>query len=298
MTKIGIFIDPHITDRHRCRCDNFLETALKKIDFIASNNDYVIICGDLFHTNTNSHLIFNKVYKLLMKHHGKFFAIPGNHDLLHNNVSMLEKTTIGSLALTGALKLMLTPFRIDNAWFEVSLVIKDLEKVKRDETNSKILIGHNYMEPVGTEKEWFTRDEIRKLNYKLVFLGHDHQPHEEEYIGNTTLIRMGSLTRIDTQPYNKNRGIYYYQLDSETLEYERKEVPCESAQKIFTVEAYNRIGRKKEDITFVQIGNALAKFKKKDNLNNSLNEKLKKIAAPQEIEYIKTLHELNNIRYF
>ena len=298
MTKIGIFIDPHITDRHRCRCDNFLETALKKIDFIASNNDYVIICGDLFHTNTNSHLIFNKVYKLLMKHHGKFFAIPGNHDLLHNNVSMLEKTTIGSLALTGALKLMLTPFRIDNAWFEVSLVIKDLEKVKRDETNSKILIGHNYIEPVGTEKEWFTRDEIRKLNYKLVFLGHDHQPHEEEYIGNTTLIRMGSLTRIDTQPYNKNRGIYYYQLDSETLEYERKEVPCESAQKIFTVEAYNRIGRKKEDITFVQIGNALAKFKKKDNLNNSLNEKLKKIATPQEIEYIKTLHELNNIRYF
>ena len=298
MTKIGIFIDPHITDRHRCRCDNFLETALKKIDYVASNNDYVIICGDLFHTNTNSHLIFNKVYKLLMKHHGKFFAIPGNHDLLHNNVSMLEKTTIGSLALTGALKLMLTPFRIDNAWFEVSLVIKDLEKVKRDETNSKILIGHNYMEPVGTEKEWFTRDEIRKLNYKLVFLGHDHQPHEEEYIGNTTLIRMGSLTRIDTQPYNKNRGIYYYQLDSETLEYERKEVPCESAQKIFTVEAYNRIGRKKEDITFVQIGNALAKFKKKDNLNNSLNEKLKKIATPQEIEYIKTLHELNNIRYF
>lgn len=298
MSKIGIIIDPHVTDRHRCRCDNFLETALKKIDFVASNNDYVIICGDLFHTNTNSHLIFNKVYKLFMKHHGKFFAIPGNHDLLHNNVSMLEKTTIGSLALTGALKLMLTPFRIGKAWFEVSLVIKDLEKVKRDETNSKILIGHNYMEPVGTEKEWFTKDEIRELNYKLVFLGHDHQPHEEEYIGNSTLIRMGSLTRIDTQPYNKDRGIYYYQLDSETLEYEKKEVPHESAQKIFTAEAYQRIGRKKEDVTFIQIGNALAKFKKKDNLNNSLNEKLKKIATPQEIEYIKTLHELNNIRYF
>ena len=298
MAKIGIIIDPHITDRHRCRCDNFLETALKKIDYVASNNDYVIICGDLFHTNTNSHLIFNQVYKLFMKHQGKFFAIPGNHDLLHNNISMLEKTTIGSLSLTGALKLKFTPFRIDNAWFEVSLVIKDLNKVKRDETNSKILIGHNYVEPVGTEKEWFTRDEIRNLNYKLVFLGHDHQPHEEEYIGNSTLIRMGSLTRIDTQVYNKERGIYYYQLDSVTLDYEKKEVPHEVAQKIFTVEAFQRIGRKKEDITFIQIGNALAKFKKKDNLNNSLNERLRKIATPQEIEYIKTLHELNNIRYF
>ena len=35
-----------------------------------------------------------------------------------------------------------------------------------------------------------------------------------------------------------------------------------------------------------------------DNTNNSLNEKLKIIATEQEIEYIKALHELNNIRYF
>ena len=42
MSKIGILIDPHITDRHRCRCDNFLETALNKsvdIVFDTSNMD-------------------------------------------------------------------------------------------------------------------------------------------------------------------------------------------------------------------------------------------------------------------
>lgn len=298
MSKVGILIDPHITDRHRCRCDNFLETALRKLDYVASSNDYVIICGDLFHTNTNSHLIFNKVYKLLMKHRGKFFVIPGNHDLLHNNLSMLEKTTIGSLSLTGALHLEFNSFKIDNVEFQVSHVIKNLEKVPVDNTNSKVLIGHNYIEPVGTEKEWFTREEIRKLNYKFVFLGHDHQPHEEEYLGNSTLIRMGSLTRIDTQPYNRERQIFYYQLDTKDMSCEKEEVPCEDAQKIFTVEAFQRIGRKKEDVTFIQIGNALAKFKKKDNLSNSLNEKLKKIATSQEIEYIKALHELNGIRYF
>jgi len=298
MSKIGIVIDPHITDRHRCRCDNFLEVVLAKLDFVASQNDYVIICGDLFHTNTNSHLIFNKVYKLLMKHKGKFFAIPGNHDLLHNNVSMLEKTTIGSLALTGALHLEFDKFKIDNVEFQVSHVIKDLDKIPVDETNSKVLIGHNYVEPVGTEKEWFTRDEIRKLNYKLVFLGHDHQPHEEEYIGNSTLIRMGSLTRIDTQPYNKRREIFYYQLNTENLAYIKKEVPHKPAKDIFTPEAFQRIGRRKEDVTFIQIGNVLSKFKKKDNENNSLHNKLKKIATEKEIEYIKTLHELYNVRYF
>ena len=298
MSKIGIIIDPHITDRHRCRSDNFLEVALGKLDYVASNNDYVIICGDLFHTNTNSHLIFNKVYKLLMKHQGKFYAIPGNHDLLHNNLSMLEKTTIGSLALTGALNLKFDRFKIDNVEFQASLVMKNLNKVPVDKTNSKVLIGHNYLELEGSPKESFTRDEIRKLNYKLVFLGHEHKPYEEEYLGNSTLIRMGSLTRIDTQVYNKERGIYYYQLDSKTLEYERKEVPYKKAQEIFTVEAFQRIGRKKEDISFIKIGEVLSKFKKKDSAVNSLHAKLTKIANEKEIEYIKSLHELNGVRYF
>ena len=298
MSTIGILIDPHITDRHRCRCDNFLETALKKIDYVASNNDYVIICGDLFHTNTNSHLIFNKVYKLFTKHKGKFFAIPGNHDLLHNNVSMLEKTTIGSLFLTGALHLEFNNFEIDGVKFQVSHVIKNMDKIPVDETNSKVLIGHNYFEPIDVAKETFKRDEIKKLNYKLVFLGHDHQPHEEEYIGNSTLIRMGSLTRIDTQPYNKEREIFYYRLNTEDLSYSKEKVPSEKSEKVFTPEAFQRIGKKKEDITFIQIGNILSKFKKEDRANNSLHNKLKHIASEREIEYIRALHELNNVRYF
>ena len=298
MSKIGIFIDPHVTDRHRCRQDNFLETVLTKMDYVASNNDFVVIPGDLFHTNSNSNYIFYRVYKLLMKHRGKFYAIPGNHDLLHNNLEALDKTTIGSLAVTGALNLKFKGFKIGNAQFEVSHVLKNLEKTPVDETNSKILIGHNYLEMRGTEKESFTRDEIRKLNYKLVFLGHDHKPYDEEFLGNTTLIRMGSLTRIDTQSYNKERKIYYYQVDSDTLEYEKKEVPSQNTQDIFTPEAFQRIGTKKEDVTFIKIGDVLSKFKKKESNVISLHSKLLKIANEKEIEYIKTLHEMNNVRYF
>lgn len=298
MSKIGIFLDPHITDRHRCRKDNFLETVLNKMDFVASENDYVIIPGDLFHTSSNSNFIFYKVYELFMKHKGKFIASPGNHDLLHNNLNILERTTIGSLALTGALRLEFNSFKIDNAEFQVSHVIKDLSKIPVDTDNKKILIGHNYLEPVGTAKEWFTKDELRKLNYYLVFLGHDHQPHDEEMIGNSILIRMGSLTRIDTQPYNKERSIYYYQLDSNTLEYEKKEVPHLPISEIFTEEAAKRVGKGKEDITFIKIGDVLSKFKKKIGGINSLDAKLKKIATQKEIDYIKMLHDINDVRYF
>lgn len=297
MSKIGIVIDVHLADRCRHREDNFLEVALGKLDYVASRNDFVLILGDLFHVNTNSHLIFNKVYKLFMKHAGKFYAIPGNHDLLHNNTNMLEKTTIGSLALTGALNLKLDEFSIGKAVFQPSLAIKS-ENLPVDNSNSKILIGHNYFELPGAPKETFTRDEIRKLNYKLVFLGHDHKPYETEYMGNSTLIRMGSLTRIDSQIYNKDRGIYYYQLDSETLEYEKKEVPHKPSSEVFTETAFQKIGNKKNEVTFIQLGEVLKKFRKKDNSANSLHERLIKIASDDEINYIKTLHEMNNVRYF
>lgn len=298
VSKVGVIIDPHITDRHRCRRDNFLEATIEKLDYVAKNNDYVIICGDLFHTNSNSNYIFYKMYKFFMKYEGKFYCIAGNHDLLHNNINMLEKTTIGSLALTGAIKLFFDKFTIGNANFVVSNVIKDMTKIPVDETNSSVLIGHNYLEMEGCPKESFTKDEIRALKYKLVFLGHEHKPYEEEFLGESTLIRMGSLTRIDTQPYNKERKIYYYQLDTDTLDYERLEVPSKPAEEVFTEEAFQRIGRKKEEISFIKIGDVLAKFRKRDTGVNSLHAKLVKIANQKEIEYIKALHELNGVRYF
>jgi DNA repair exonuclease SbcCD nuclease subunit len=298
MSKIGICADPHITDRHRCRQDNFLETVIKKLDYIAANNDFVLILGDLFHTCSNSNYIFYRIYKLMTKHKGKFIAIPGNHDLLHNNLSALDRTTLGSLALTGALRLELKNFEIDNAKFQVSHVLKDIPSLPVDTNNEKILIGHNYVEPLPMPKETFTKEELRELNYKLIFLGHDHQPYEEEMIGNSILIRMGNLTRIDTQPYNMDRKIYYYQLDSVSLEYERLEVPCESSEFVFTEEAFRRTNSVKEDITFIKIGDVLSKFKKKQGGINSIDERLKKIASQQEIDYIRMLHELNNVRYF
>ena len=298
MSRIGICIDPHITDRHRCRKDNFIDVALSKLDFIASNNDYVIIAGDLFHTSNNASQIFYKVYSLMKKHEGKFLAIPGNHDLLHNNLGTLDRTTIGSLALTGVLKLIFKQVEIDGIYFYASHVMKDLSKIPIDTENTRVLIGHNYLEMEGSAKESFTKDELRALNYKLVFLGHEHKPYEEMVLGNSTLIRMGSLTRIDTQPYNKERKIYYYQLDTETLDYKKIEVPAAVAQEIYTDEAFNRIGKVKEDISFIKIGDVLAKFKKKETSVNSLNSKLVKIASQREIDYIKSLHELNNVRYF
>ena len=110
------------------------ETALNKIAYIAENNDKVIFLGDMFHTCANNTLFFNTVYKFFSKpeFEGKFISILGNHDIFHNNQASINRTTIGSLELTGVLEIKRSSFEIDGWQFDVSPVVKDLSKLGRD----------------------------------------------------------------------------------------------------------------------------------------------------------------------
>lgn len=301
--KIAIVGDVHLAERNpRCRKDNFLNSILKKLDYIAKDNDKVIILGDLFHVHTNSTQLFNLLFKFFsIKHKNKFICIPGNHDLFHNNLMSLDRTTLGSLYYTGAIELKYKPFNIDNAEFVISLVNKDMENLLVDTDNEKILLGHNFYEMALSPKESFTKDDIRKLNYRYVFLGHDHQPYEEEFVGNSILIRMGSLSRIDISKYNKDRKIAYYQLDSETLDYEKIIIPVQPISECYNNEAFDRVNDSnvKRVLSFVEIGEALAKFNKCSEGTNSLDKTLIKLGATErEREYIKYLHTLTNVKYF
>lgn len=301
--KIAVVGDVHLAERNpRCRKDNFLQAVLKKLDYIAKRSDKVIILGDLFHVHSNSTQLFNTLFKFFsIRHQHKFICIPGNHDLFHNNLMSLDRTTLGSLYYTNAIDLKYQPFEIDNAKFVVSLVNKDMENLPVDGDNSKILLGHNFYEMSLSPKESFTKDDIRKLNYRYVFLGHDHQPYEEEFIGNSILIRMGSLSRIDISKYNKDREIAYYELDSVTLDYERHVVPVQPVSECYIEEAFTKLSNenRKQAISFVEIGEALAKFNKCAEGSNSLDKTLIKLgASDKEREYIKYLHTITNVKYF
>ena len=297
--KIAIVGDPHISEKTpRCRIDNYLETVLGKLEYIAKNNDKVIILGDLFHIHSNSTLLFNTVYKVFAKYPNKFISILGNHDVFHNNISALNRTTIGSLYYTGVLDLKLKGFELGGIRFEVSNVLKDMSKIPVDKDNESILLGHNYYGTELSPKETFSREDITKLNYKMVFLGHDHKPYDEEFVGNSILVRMGSLTRIDTQDYNKDRKIYYYQLDSETMEYDKLPVPCKSTTEVYNENAYNKVKVIKNQLSFSDISAVLAKFNKQKEGNISLDKVLKELGATvKQRDYIKFMHELSNVEY-
>lgn len=303
--KIGVCIDPHLMERNpRCRLDHFLESVLSKLEYIAKNNDYVIIAGDLFHIHNNGTLFFNVVHTLFNKYKGKWHAIPGNHDIFNRNLSALNRTTLGSLYYTGVLDLHTTGWDLCGLHFEPCLVDQNVKSIPVDVDNTNILIGHKFFENGFAPEESLTKEEIRYLGYKLVFLGHDHKPHEDEFIGSSTIIRMGSLTRIDTQEYNKDRDIVYYQIrttgDGE-FEYSREIVPFLPSIKCYLEEAYQHMcaaSTGKKEVSFVQIGDVLAKFVNRSTGTNSLDSTLRRLNTPEEsITDIKWKHELAGIQY-
>ena len=303
--KIGIINDVHLSERSaRCRKDNFLETALGKIEYVAKNNDYVICTGDLFHIHNNSTLFFNTVFTLFNKYKGKFHSILGNHDTFNRNVNALDRCTIGSLYYTGVLELHFEPWEIAGLTFVPVLVNTAVKDIPVDIDSTNIMIGHKYFENGFAPDESLTRDDIRRLGYKMAFLGHDHSPYDEEFIGSTTLVRMGSLTRIDTQRYNKDREIVYYQLrttgDGE-FEYSREVIPHKPSKEVYLEEAYQHmcaIGAEKKEVSFVQIGDVLSKLTRRAGGINSLDKTLRRLSTPDDsIADIKWRHEINSISY-
>lgn len=298
MSKIAICGDVHIQEKNpRCRSDNYLETVLNKLEFIAKNNDYVIILGDVFNHCSNSTLLYNKVLLFFLNYPNKFIAIPGNHDTFHRSLKDLNRTTIGSLWYTHAINLKTEPFELEGVKFSVSLVDKNLSNIPIDTDNENILLGHNYYEMDLCPEESLTRQDIVKLNYRYVLLGHDHKPYEEDFIGNSMLIRMGSLTRVDTQQYNFSRKIYYYQYDTEQEEMVKKEVPHLPVEQIYIENAFHR-KIEKQEVSFAQLADEIKKFKAVNKGNLSLHNTLVKICTPQDyMDKIKYLHDITGTTY-
>lgn len=296
--NIGIILDPHLTDKSpRARKDDYLETSLRKLEYVFEKNEKSIIVGDLFNNPSNSTYLFNRVYSLFNKYRGKIIlAPPGNHDIPFRRLCDLDKTTIGSLYYTGVLDIKTESFKIDGTTFGVSLVDKsNLDSIPVDDGNEGILLGHNYYEMGLCPEESLTRDDLKRLNYKLVILGHDHSPYEELFIENSILLRVGNLMRTDTQQYNLERSIKYIQYDTVTRDYTIKTVPCDPIEEVYIDNAFSKKAQR-SDINFVQIGQVLDRFKKNSEGAVSLKSALEELNTPSKcFKIIKNHYDLCGI---
>jgi DNA repair exonuclease SbcCD nuclease subunit len=293
--KVAIVGDPHLRERNfPCRKDDYLNATLEKLKYILDKNDKVILLGDVFEDAVNSTYLLNRVYRLFSAYPNSVYTILGNHDVFHRSLTDLDKTTINTLALVGAIDIKMEPFEIDGTKFAVSFVDKDKNNIPIDNDNECILLGHNYYsntKDCREPNETLTKDELEKLNYRIVFLGHEHSPSEETFVANSILVRMGSLTRHTTDSYNLDRDIYYYQYDTVTTNYKRLRVPAKPTVEVYTEVAMEKKIKKRE-ITFAEMGAIIDQISVQSGGNMSLEETLIEISTPRKfIDRIKVKHQ-------
>lgn len=305
--KIAIVGDPHIAQGFRARTDDYLHTVLNKIEYIAQENDYIIFLGDLFDASNMSTYIFNETYKVFSKFPNKCHSILGNHDMFHRNLGSLYRTTIGSLFLTQVLQVHTDSFRINGLEFVPVLTNTPIDKIPVDDTNSKILLGHKYFEMWACPEESLEEDDITRLNYRYVFLGHDHMPYDPMKIGPSVLYRPGSLTRTTTDFYNKDRVIRYYQIDLdenamkngvEFYTIVEKTIPTLKSEEVYLKGSFDKPVEKAPKVDTSNLKKLLARFDKKSASNISLDQTLRKLGGSDEtVFYIRELHLTHNMKY-
>lgn len=296
--KIAICGDPHIQDRNlRSRKDEYFDTVYRKLDEILSNNDKIIFLGDMFTNPTIPFLYLNKLIALFAKHRGKAISLIGNHDVYNYNVNTLPKTTMGLLSNVGLLEVVKEgSFTVSNLVFNVIPLSMDLNKVPVDTTNTRILLGHCYFENNLDVKYSLTREQIEKLNYKYVFLGHDHQNHESKQYGNSILLRPGSMTRYEGNPYNLTRTPQYIQIDTDKNTMNYIPFTVEPPEVVFSEEYISG----KSDGKVVNVLNLddiiSGGYSYKAKSSNSIVKELDELGIDQEsFDYLRDIHLDENV---
>lgn len=249
INKIAIVGDTHLNSTTpQSRIDDYGNTCLDKMSQIyrkCIDNDYkiLIITGDIFHKNKQPLKFINKSLELFKKIRDagiETYVIMGNHDLAYNKVEYVDQSPLYSLLVSGIVEI-LDELVVKVNGYEVYIRGFNFpEKVEKNKSNNKISIcvAHRYFEKY--DKEFLTSKELKRLGYDIYVLGHDHVSYKPTRVGNTYLLRPGSLMRGTSHDYQLERDVYMNIIklngDSERpkLSFKRDVLDIKPANKVFT----------------------------------------------------------------
>lgn len=249
MSQTIIFVgDLHLKSQSPiCRRDLFPTAILNKIEYIASlaksyNCKTIMLLGDVFDSPVTTLPYLASVINTFKKVHDAgitVYTIVGNHDIKHNLMSNLPTSALGILISTGYVQLAPSEFKIKNTTFKCFNYPEKLTPKSSDEY--EMCVAHQYYK-FAVADDNLTEDDVKKLNYDAMILGHLHVPCDTEIVGNTTIYRPGSLSRNTSEPYNKLRipRVLVYNCSNHKAIY--AEVSCAAAEDVFVenIEANNQ----------------------------------------------------------
>ena len=217
--RIAFCCDLHYDNRTPdSRIDNILDTAIQKTEdmlekCIARNVKHLFFEGDIFSRIQTTHECVNIVGDALLrfKKNGiRLFTICGNHDILRNSLENIERSPIQTLFTFGVLEhINLNKRVVINRKVMITPVdYTEYPPKASDVAETNILLAHmffNMSNYIADERHNLSKDDVNKLGYDVVFLGHDHEEYPTVRCGKSLVVRSGSLLRGTSHNYNFQR---------------------------------------------------------------------------------------------
>lgn len=242
MSNVFIIGDMHLkASSPISRKDDYPIAILNKIEYLAGIAKSVkcntfILLGDVFDAPITSLPYLATVintFKKISEQGISIYTIVGNHDIRNNRMDSLSTTALGILISTGYVKLAPKDLVIDNTVFKCFNYPDEIESACCEDKYT-VCIAHKYYEfGLGDGLDSLTNDEVTKLKYDAMVLGHYHVPCDTIDVGNTVLYRPGSLSRCTSEPYNKLRTPRALLFNCENHKTIYVEIICGSAEEIF-----------------------------------------------------------------
>lgn len=239
MCNIFVIGDTHLKAQSPVsRVDNFPMAILAKLEYLSNiansyNCNTFMLLGDVFDSPVTTLPYLAAVintFKKISKNGITVYTIVGNHDIKNNRLDSLDSTALGILISTGYVKLAPRELKIDNTLFKCYSYPEELEPKTTNEY--EVCIAHRYYD-FNLANDSLHEDDLKKLGYDAMILGHLHNPCETITVGKTTLYRPGSLSRNTSEPYNKLRTPRVLLYNCNKCKAIYVEVSCAPAEDVF-----------------------------------------------------------------
>lgn len=258
------------------RKDSFPTAILNKLQYLSCvastyKCDTFMLLGDVFDSPVTSLPYLAEVidtFKHIKEKGITVYTIVGNHDIKNNRMDSLAQTALGILIATGYVKLAPRELVIDDTVFKCYNYPEEVEPKSTDKY--EVCVAHLYYE-FNLAHDSLQADDLKRLGYDAMVLGHYHTPCDTETIHCTKLYRPGSLSRCTSEPYNKLRTPRALLFNCNNHKACYIEVACEPAENVFVaqIDGNNQASFSMKDlIQFITTSYSSSDMNVRDYFNN------------------------------
>lgn len=283
-----------VTDLHASattpssRKDNLMDALVDKLNFVKSlmsPEDWLLIGGDVYNSPSMNDYASNMLTASLPIN---VATIIGNHDMNRKHRYGFSSTSLAVLINSGRIRdLSKDPLKIGK--FEIIGINYDQEI--SDIHTGKIVVAHKAIRSdslIFTEEDYITPEDIQIYKPLMLLAGHEHTQFPISKIGDTYVIRPGSLTRGTCHTYNLIRDVFCSIIDIDNFSISYKKVPSKPSEDIFISDSAVVMKSLHELHQFID------SLESQSFVCSSLSQVLKSISLPEDVEALLREYLLNN----